>query len=131
VRSIAGRAFKSRDECDRSLKSRPNTRNCSRIPTAQGWKQWRLGSARATARDAGLRGVRSILPLAFNHSALDRTILRLTAVRSIALTGTPNFSSSQFRPLLPCIECNGLHHKTLKQHKTLVNNKTKSLTNIS
>jgi hypothetical protein len=94
MRSIAGHALKHKDECDRWLKSQSNARNCYRIPTAQGWKRWRLGLAKATAQDVGLREVQSILPLAFDRSALDHTILR-----SIALAGTPNFSSSQFCPL--------------------------------
>jgi hypothetical protein len=62
--------------------------------TAQGWERWRLGPARAIVRDTGLHRMRSILPLAFNCSVLDRTVLR-----SIALAGTPNFSLSPFRPL--------------------------------
>jgi hypothetical protein len=94
MRSIIGRALERRDECDRSLKSRSNACNCSKIPMVQGWKRWRLGLVRATAGDVGLRGVRSILPLAFDHSALDRTVLC-----SIALAGIQNFSSSQFHPL--------------------------------
>jgi hypothetical protein len=95
MRSIVGRALEHRDECDRSLKSRLNAHNYSRIPMAQDWKRWRLGPARAITRDLGLRGVRLILPLAFDRSVLNRTVLRL-----FALAGTPNFSSSQFSPFV-------------------------------
>jgi hypothetical protein len=51
--------------------------------TAQGWKRWKLGSARAAAREAGLHGVRSNLFLVF-----DRNCARSYKVQSNALAGT-------------------------------------------
>jgi hypothetical protein len=125
--SIAGCALERKDVYDRSSRTRSNAPNYSKIPTVQGWKRWRIGPARATTRDMGLRGMRSILLLAFDRSVLDHTI-----VRSIALVGTPHFSLSQFCPLWSCIECNDLQHQQdTKTTQMLDINNTKRLTNIS
>jgi hypothetical protein len=95
---------------------------------AQGWKRWKLGLARATARDTGLRGVRSNLLLAFDHNCT-----RSHQVRSSALAGIPHLLfrsiSSLCSRVLHAMTCN--INKTLKQHKCLDINNTKGLTNIS
>jgi hypothetical protein len=83
--------------------------------TAQGWKWWKLGPARATAWDMGLHGVRSNLLLAFN-----RNCARSHQVRSSALAGTPLLLFKSILPLFSHVLMQRpAHHKRLKTTKNI------------
>jgi hypothetical protein len=86
-----------------------------------------------TAQKSHGARIEAMAARATHETRADEACARSPFVRSIAVVGNrTSLLLPFFHPLQPWFECKDLqHHKTLKQAKTLNNNKAKGLTNIN